>query len=51
MQSLYVYCAEWVENGEKQKSWYVPNPEDFKRQLIARGIPKEDIDIYEKDVS
>lgn len=49
---MNVMNLEWIDClGERHIVWNVSDPEQMKRDLIALGLPAENIEIYEKDVS
>ena len=47
-----VWCVSWYDEKNKRHiEWGVPDPWYLDQLLIERGVDKETIDIYEKDVS
>jgi hypothetical protein len=49
---MEVWCVSWFDNDNKRHiEWNVPDPWYLEQKLIEKGVDKETIDIYEKDVS
>lgn len=48
----WIWCVEWYDkDNERHIQWGVPQPEEFKDDLIKQGMNPEKIDVYLKDVS